>query len=485
MARAELNPIYERLNGMDTYHPFSANTFSDWSLEAGDTITVTRDGQSYTSPVHSSTVRWAGQQQINVESTGDKERGAVAKMSASNYAYASGGGNGYRTGARRKKIIEGELEQSDENFTRRINNFEERVGTRFEQTDRSVSMSVGTLKYSKVANYSSKSKFPAKGSYDTLYVAKDTGQSYAWINPPGVYYVVTPNSSGEANYLKVGEIALAFNEQTGKTEAKLDADVIYAGKVNGRLVTLQDLELPEWMGATDEGIVALQGNFGKLNARVANIDTVVAKALTADSLYARIAALEKVNVKSLTSSRGGVDVASVATNTLKLGGTTVPYQSMIVRASVSGNVLTLTPLVGKAITFSKATSLSAKWSSGTGTITASPQNEKYIIKLGKGSESWVGNNYYCDLVDENHTGDAHNTGYTFALDISDKISEAAKVSSSEISGGIGGAVPQSGGTSPISGRYNMGYIGLPSVPSYLLITLSCRGTTRQAYITLG
>ena len=481
MARAELNPIYERLNGAGTYHPFSANTFSDWSLEAGDTITVKRDGQSYTSPVHSSTVRWAGQQQISVESTGDKERGPVAKMSASNYAYASGGGNSYRTGARRKKIIEGELEQSDENFTRRINNFEAQVGTRFEQTDRSVSMSVGTLKYSKVANYSSKSKFPAKGSYDTLYVAKDTGQSYAWINPPGVYYVVTPTSNGEANYLKVGEIALAFNEQTGKTEAKLDADVIYAGKVNGRLVSLADLELPDWMGATDEGIVALQGNFGKLNARVANIEKITAKAITTDNLYARIAALEKVSVKSLVSERGGVSVASVSTNSLKLGGTTVPYQNMIVRASVSGNVLTLTPLVGKAITFSKATSLSAKWSSGTGTITASPQNEKYIIRLVETQGYWDGNTYYGLVGDANH--DNEYTGFNYSVDASDKV----RVSSSEIGGSVTSTnpPPQSSGSSTVDGRLPLGFANLPSVPSYLLLTLSCRGTTRQAFIKLG
>lgn len=478
MARAELNPIYERLNGTDTYHPFSANTFSDWSLEAGDTITVTRDGQRYTSPVHSSTLRWSGQQQISVESTGDKERGPVAKMSASNYAYASGGGNSYRTGARRQKIIEGELEQSDENFTRRINNFEERVGTRFEQTDRSVSMSVGTLKYSKVANYSSKSKFPAKGSYDTLYVAKDTGQSYAWINPPGIYYVVTPTSSGEANYLKVGEIAVAFNEQTGQTEAKLDADVIYAGKKNGKLVSLADLELPDWMGATDNGIVALQGNFGTLNAKVANLDRVVAKALTTEDLTARIGGIQRLGVQHLAAS-GSISV--------KTGNMYYAIERSIkdIQITQKGNDYTLQVKKwgdsgwSNAGNFSRATSLSAKWSSGTGTITASPQDEKYIIQLKEIQGYWVGNTYYGLVGDANHNN--YYTGFNYSVDASDKI----RVGSSEISGSVGGAVPQSGGTSPISGRYNMGYIGLPSSPSYLLITLSCRGTTRQAYIQLG
>lgn len=378
MAKAELNPIYERLNGTDTYHPFSANTFSDWSLEAGDTITVTRDGQRYTSPVHSSTLRWSGQQQISVESTGDKERGPVAKMSASNYAYASGGGNSYRTGARRQKIIEGELEQSDENFTRRINNFEERIGTRFEQTDRSVSMSVGTLKYSKVANYSSKSKFPAKGSYDTLYVARDTGQSYAWINPPGIYYVVTPTSSGEANYLKVGEIAIAFNEQAGQTEAKLDADVIYAGKKNGKLVSLADLELPDWMGATDNGIVALQGNFGKLNARVANIEKITAKAITTDNLIAQIANASNVNVNHLSANTimisSGRDSVNVANG----------FRSAYISQKGNNYTITLTRFNGQTqdLNFSRATTLSGGWGSNRlFTVTASPQGNTFYTRL--------------------------------------------------------------------------------------------------------
>ena len=48
-------------------------------------------------------------------------------------------------------------------------------------------------------------------------------------------------------------------------------------------------------------------------------------------------------------------------------------QGFIKEASVNGNVLTLTPVHGDAITFSKATSLSGSWSSNTYTVTASPQ----------------------------------------------------------------------------------------------------------------
>lgn len=51
-------------------------------------------------------------------------------------------------------------------------------------------------------------------------------------------------------------------------------------------------------------------------------------------------------------------------------------KSMIRSASVSGNVLTLTPFYGDPITFSKATSLSGEWGSGKFTVTAKQNSVK-------------------------------------------------------------------------------------------------------------
>lgn len=379
MARAELKPIYERLNGTSTYHPFSANTFSDWSLEAGDTITVTREGKSYTSPVHNSTVKWAGQQQISVESTGERKRGSVAKMSASNYNYGNGGGNSYRVGGYRASMIEGHIEESENRVRISVDNLDKKLGTRIEQTENQVSMSVGRLRYSKVEKYASKSKFPTTGKGGTLYIAKDTGLSYAWVNPPGIYYVVTPIGGDEANYLKLGEIAMAFNEQTGKTEAKLDADVIYAGKVNGRLVTLQDLELPDWMGATDDGIVALQGNFGKLNARVANIEKITAKAITTDNLFTQIANASNVNVKRLNANVVTITPGSGAAVNVANG-----FSSASISQSGNDYTITLTRFNGstETLNFSRATTLSGGWGSNRlFTVTASPQGDTFYTRL--------------------------------------------------------------------------------------------------------
>lgn len=85
LQRPQLQPIYDRLHSAPRYHPLDANTFSDWSMEAGDMITVTRDGQSYQSPVHTSKMTWRKGQQISVSSTGNEKRESIAKMSQNKF----------------------------------------------------------------------------------------------------------------------------------------------------------------------------------------------------------------------------------------------------------------------------------------------------------------------------------------------------------------------------------------------------------------
>ena len=92
-SNGSLDPIYERLNGADRYHPFTADAFSDWSMEAGDTITVTRDGHTYESPVHTSTLRWNGQPKLSVSSEGNESRDSVTRQTKSKYGR---GGSGLR-----------------------------------------------------------------------------------------------------------------------------------------------------------------------------------------------------------------------------------------------------------------------------------------------------------------------------------------------------------------------------------------------------
>ena len=90
---ASLDPIYNRLSGVEPYHPLTADTFSDWSMEAGDIIRVTRDGKNYDSPVHSSSLSWRGQPQISVTSGGNETRENISRQTKRKYAR---GGSGIR-----------------------------------------------------------------------------------------------------------------------------------------------------------------------------------------------------------------------------------------------------------------------------------------------------------------------------------------------------------------------------------------------------
>ena len=88
-----LEPIYDRLHGANTYHPFSANTFQDWATEAGDIVTISRGDDDYEVPVHSAHLSWHGSPQVVLNGTGNKERESIEKAAQRKYAR---GGGGYR-----------------------------------------------------------------------------------------------------------------------------------------------------------------------------------------------------------------------------------------------------------------------------------------------------------------------------------------------------------------------------------------------------
>jgi len=94
---ASLTPIYGKLNAIENHHPLDAETFSDWAVEAGDIVTIQRDGEDYQSPVHTSRMVWKGQPEMRISSTGNKVRDPIAKISKKKYGR---GGAGQRNDVR-------------------------------------------------------------------------------------------------------------------------------------------------------------------------------------------------------------------------------------------------------------------------------------------------------------------------------------------------------------------------------------------------
>lgn len=103
---ADFQSIYNRLNNGTQFTPLSAQTFGDWSIEAGDIVTVTKDGTSYQTPVMRSGLEWRGASLVTIESTGNKERDALNKLSKQDYL-GSGAGSGLHGyyGARRQGFL--------------------------------------------------------------------------------------------------------------------------------------------------------------------------------------------------------------------------------------------------------------------------------------------------------------------------------------------------------------------------------------------
>ena len=92
--------------------------------------------------------------------------------------------------------------------------------------------------------------------------------------------------------------------------------------------------------------------------------------------------------------------------------TALTLAGVIKSASVSNNTLTLTPFIGDAITFSKATSLSGEWSSGHLEVTASPQNTKYnqyIISGDAEDTSTDGNSWYVPILAKSNPNSSSST----------------------------------------------------------------------------
>lgn len=97
--------IYNRLASAPTFHPASADLFSDFTLQSGDVITVTSDNTSYNVPIYGMQMKWNGNSKVSVQSTGNEKRDSLERMIQS-ASSGGGGGGGYRQERKRQERIE-------------------------------------------------------------------------------------------------------------------------------------------------------------------------------------------------------------------------------------------------------------------------------------------------------------------------------------------------------------------------------------------
>ena len=56
----KITPIYNRVNALGAYNPISIKVIADWSIEAGDIISFTYGGETFSLPIFQQTYSWRG-----------------------------------------------------------------------------------------------------------------------------------------------------------------------------------------------------------------------------------------------------------------------------------------------------------------------------------------------------------------------------------------------------------------------------------------
>lgn len=111
-----VQPVYARLSQAGGYHPFTADTFADWSVQAGDVVTLQKDGDNYQAPIYSSRMVWRGKTpEVSFETTGNTERESITKLAQRRYGSGGGIGGGYGGGGyRNSDLMNTRITQTEE-----------------------------------------------------------------------------------------------------------------------------------------------------------------------------------------------------------------------------------------------------------------------------------------------------------------------------------------------------------------------------------
>ena len=396
---ASLAPIYNRLNAAPSYHPLEADTFADWSLEAGDIVTVTRDGKSYESPVHSSTVTWKKGQQVKVSSGGNEERDSVSKMSQRKF---NRGSSGLRATEERYRQIETSyngmrsgLILASSSAALYVNNKYTQMQSGLFLTESSAHLYTNnryTQMQSGLKLTESSAHLYTNNKYTQMQSGLKLTESSAHLYTNNKY---TQMSSGLS--LSSSSAALYVNNKYTQMQSGLQLSEksarLYVESKTSRA------EIIARINANGEGEALINADKVKLSGTT-----------TINSVFTVIENAVGVSVPLITKN---IDVGSNSTLNLYTATfqgsnpvtlTALVLANVIKSASVSGNTLTLTPFIGDAITFSKATSLSGTWSSGHLEVTASPQNSKYhqyIISGDAEDTSSDNNSWYVPILAKN------------------------------------------------------------------------------------
>ena len=447
---ASLGPIYERLNSAPTYHPLEADTFADWSLEAGDIVTVTRDSNGYQSPVHSSVMTWKKQPQMQLSSTGSEQREAISKMSQKKFRSGSSSlrANNYQhiyVDDAYGRMRSG-LELTGSSAALYVNDRYKQMKSGLDLTSSSAALYVDN-KYAQM-----KSGLNLTSSSAALYVDNKYAQMKSGLqltsSSAALYTLDSYNQMRAGLSMSTSHVSLYVDNRYNQMKAGLSltssSAALYVNDRYNQMKSGLDLTSSSAALYVDNKYAQMKSGLeltessSMLYARSRTTRAFIMTRINADGEGEALIEADKVSITGRTTIN---DVMSISDNrvyiktparingdvlagslTLRDGGSSdtlnaADLPGVIKSASVSGNVLTLIPIHGDPITFSKATTLVGVWSgSGNLVVTASPQNEKYDITLvDSGSwtnDVWNGKIKYYYGSDDEHQ---YETGLTYSV----------------------------------------------------------------------
>lgn len=476
---ADLSAVYNRLNGVSQYHPFSANTFADWASEAGDTVKISREGTEYSAPVHKQSLVWRGKHAISMESTGTKERTAIERVSNTKETTTSSGVSSARsvTGGAGSaiKALQYDFYDPEGKYESQLYMDEQRFTTIFTKTGID-GLPAGTSLSTMINQNAEQISLEAIRAYEqeTLLSGRITVEA-------GRITQEVTNRENKDNELQ-GKITVEANRITqevtdrrGDVEALSGRIIVQANRItqevtdrtnsyntlNGK-ITVEAGKIEQIVsavgadGQVTAASITLAINEGRSGAWI-NADnvwignskstTVIngklnASDVTADYIQSKIAQIADVAVQNLHSERGGVNVNSVSTTSFYQGSVScyVPHAITSLQIVSSGNTYTLQRKWFSESDWTNVGSFSravSSWSVGGGSgkvnVTANPQSQTKSVPVSIGGSNRISSNgtYTYKVYYENADGDDVETGAS--MDVAVNITTA--ITSWSVTGG--------------------------------------------------
>ena len=89
VAASAVEAIQQTLATVGSYTPTEVNTFLDWSYDAGDVVTLVKDGVNYTMPIFTNYLNWNGAHDVSWANSGNEMRELPDVQERKSYGYGT------------------------------------------------------------------------------------------------------------------------------------------------------------------------------------------------------------------------------------------------------------------------------------------------------------------------------------------------------------------------------------------------------------